>query len=41
MDTGNRCDLCDEYGADGDPVVEYTGMEAHIGCAEDAEGDEW
>lgn len=40
MDTGNKCDLCGEYGADGDPVVEYTGMEAHIGCAEPEEEEE-
>lgn len=34
MDTGGRCDICGDKGSDGDPVVEYTGMEAHIGCAE-------
>ena len=39
MDTGNKCDLCGEYGADGDPVVEYTGAEAHIGCMEPEEDD--
>jgi hypothetical protein len=35
MGTGNKCELCGEYGSDGDPVVEYLDGEAHIACAED------
>ena len=35
MDTGNKCDLCGDWGYDGDPVVEYADKgEAHLECAD-------